>query len=513
MPDRPNVLMVIADQHHAGLMRCAGHHQVISPNLDAFAASGIRFTNAYAANTICTPNRISVFSGQYPHNHRYYGLSGPTNFGLDNFMRHFRRHGYRTAAYGKLHLPESPRNWLADDLDEFGDSYETVDGVFGKSAYLDELERLGLRNLEDSWKNLSGTYSERPMPMDAGVSLLPYEHTQEVWSARQAMDFIDAAPGTSFCIQVAFQRPHQPWLPQRQFWDLYPEDLELPPTHDLPASHRPPNFRGAWYYHHERPWEYAAPDEPIEVGHRRHWRGALACITQVDDIFGMLMRFLEERGLTENTIVIYLSDHGGYHGIHGIREKAPGICSDAVCRIPMLWRVPGVTRAGATHPALIQSVDLAPTLASLGGLPPMEYVDGCDLTPALRGDQTTLREVAVTENVWSKSLRWGRWRFVHYQRATFSGDDEGELYDLEDDPNETRNLYHDPESQPLVHEARRLLLEWLIETSRAATVHPPVRMTGSWQEVGKCEYPVGSDGTAPNDIQPRFNPNRSDDYI
>jgi arylsulfatase A-like enzyme len=184
MSNRPNVLMVLADQHNASLLGGAGHPQVLTPHLDAFAATGVRLTQAYTQNTICMPSRVSVLSGQYCHNHGSYGLSGPANFGLGNFMRHFRRHGYRTAAYGKLHLPESPRNWLADDLDEFGDSYETVDGVFGKSAYLDELERVGLRELEDSWHNHSGAYGPRTIQMDAMPSKLPYEHTQEVWCAR-----------------------------------------------------------------------------------------------------------------------------------------------------------------------------------------------------------------------------------------------------------------------------------------------------------------------------------------
>lgn len=211
---------------------------------------GVRFTNACAPNTICTPSRVSILSGQYCHNHGYYGLSGPAPRGLDNFLRHFRRCGYRTAAYGKLHLPEAPRNWIADDVDEFGDTYETADGVFGKSAYLDELERLGLRELEDSWHNKSGVYGERTIQMDAMVSKLPYEHTQEVWCARQAMQFIAQVPDRPFCIEVALQRPHHPLLPQQRFWDLYPADLALPPTHDQSPEHRPPNFRQAWEHHH-----------------------------------------------------------------------------------------------------------------------------------------------------------------------------------------------------------------------------------------------------------------------
>lgn len=513
MARRLNVLMVLADQHHAGLLGCAGHPQVLTPHLDGFAASGVRFTNAYAANTICTPSRVSILSGQYPHNHGYFGLSGPADPGLDNFMRHFRRHGYRTAAYGKLHLPESPRNWLADDVDEFGDTYETAEGEFGRSAYLDELEQAGLRELEDSWHNYSGTYGPRSLQMDAMPSRLPYEYTQEVWSARRAMRFIDQSPDEPFCIQVALQRPHHPLLPQQRFWDLYPEDLDLPPTHDLLTEGRPPHFRSAWDHHRSRPWEYAQPGESLEKGHRRHWRGTLACVTQVDDVFGMLLAHLRARGLEDRTIVLYSSDHGAYHGIHGIREKAPGICSDAVCRVPLLWRVPGVTAAGSTENAFVEAVDFAPTLVALCDLPEMECVDGLNLVPLLRGEAKAVREVAVTENAWSKSVRWGRWRFVHYQREMFDGADEGELYDVEADPEETRNLYRDAGHQDVVHECRRRLLEWLIATTRIRTTQPTVRLSGSDRQEGTRTYPVCSDGTAPNWVQPRFTARRNVNYL
>jgi len=188
----PNILLVLADQHNAGLLGCAGHRQALTPNLDRFAAGGVRFSNAYAQNTICTPSRVCILSGQYCHNHGIYGLSGPAQPGLDNLMRHARRHGYFTAAFGKLHLPNSPRNWIADDLDHFGDTYETPDGLIGDSEYFRYLENLGLREQEDSWHN-PWNYGPGTISSDARPSELPYEHTQEVWCARQAMACMESA--------------------------------------------------------------------------------------------------------------------------------------------------------------------------------------------------------------------------------------------------------------------------------------------------------------------------------
>ena len=514
--NRPNVIQIIADQHHADLMGCAGHPQAITPNLDKLAGEGVRFTAAYAQNPICTPSRVSVLSGQYCQNTGYYGLSGPTPERLPSFMGHFKRHGYRTAAFGKLHLPhEGEGNWLRHDVDRLADSYESTDGRMGRGEFLNELEALGLRDREDSWHN-DQRYGPRPISRDAMASELPYEHTQERWCVREALDFIDrehraddGGEAPPFCLQVAFQKPHHPLLPQKEFWDKYPEDLALPPTIDQDPTHRPPHFRKMWHAFREEQWDYAGPGEDWYAGARRAWRGTLACVTQIDDVVGHLLRGLEDRGLRENTIIVYHSDHGCYHGIHGIEEKAPGICSDAVCRLPMIWSGPGILAEGALRDAPVENVDLAPTLAALCGLPAMEWTDGCDLGPALAGTGEPPKDVAVTENPWSKAMRWGRWRFVHYSPLLFDGEDFGELYDMAADPDETRNLYQDPGHKETVDRCRARLVRWLTETRRPVTTHPPFhshRMPGATKK--SQHYPLTEDGKAPNSEGPAENARR-----
>ena len=197
---------------------------------------------------------------------------------------------------------------------------------------------------------------------------------------------------------------------------------------------------------------------------------------------------------------MYHADHGGYSGTHGIQEKAPGICSEAVCKVPYLWRVPGLALVGKVSDQLVESVDLAPTLVSLCGLPPLDTADGKDLTPLLCGDTPPLREAAVTENPWSKALRWKQWRFVHYQPEMFGGQDIGELYDLELDPDETTNLYSVPEHRETLHQCRRLLLEWLIRTTRNKTIWPP---PAPFEITGPYDYHIAADGKAANRVGPR----------
>ena len=500
MSSRPfNVLMVLADQHHAGLMGCAGHPQAITPRLDAFAQQGLRFTNAYCNNPICTPSRTCILSGQYCHNHGYYGLGGPTDGRLPNLFRHFKAHGYRTAGFGKLHLPNGPRNWIADDVDRFADTYENVDGDHGVSDFLDELTRLGLRDLEDSWHNKLDD-GRIGIASDARPSMLPYEHTQERWSAREAMAFIDAAPDQPFCIQVALQKPHHPLLPQQEFWDWYDAHLELPATFDDEPTGRPPHFRQQWQRMRQMKWEYGQEGESYRDGARRAWRGTLACVSQVDDVFGRLLDDLDARGLSDQTIVIYGSDHGCYHGLHGIVEKAPGICSEDVCKVPLIWRVPGLTPAAETESELVELVDLTPTLVSLCNLSAMDTVDGQDISELLAGGHEPVRDVAVTECPWSKSIRWDQWRMVHYAAGMFD-EPAGELYDVVADPEERHNRYFEADHAPTVAEGQRKLIDWLVKTTRVTTSMPTAGR-GSGVH-GLRDYEVAADGRAPRDLQPR----------
>ncbi|MEI6973012.1 MAG: sulfatase-like hydrolase/transferase, partial [bacterium] len=353
-------------------------------------------------------------------------------------------------------------------VDSFLDYSESVDGKAWQTPFYDELRARGLIEKEDNYY----FFHKPELGMEGMPSQLSYRDSMEAWSVRETIRFIKESGGRPFCLQVAFQRPHQPFTPAQEFWDRYPDDLALPPTLNQSPTGRPPHFQHAWHAFHASTG--VLEPRTFEAMARRLWHGYLGCVTQVDHAVGELLAFLDQSGLAQNTIVIYHADHGGYSGTHGIQEKAPGICSEAVCKVPFIWRVPGAATVGAVCNQLVESIDVAPTIAALCGLPPMATVDGHDLTPLCQGDDVPLREVAVTENPWSKALRWKHWRFVHYQSEMFDGQDMGELYDLAADPDETANLYHEPQHQETVNHCRRLLLEWLIRTTRVVTVWPPV---------------------------------------
>ena len=491
MPTSFNVIHVVSDQH---LATCAGyeaHPQAVTPHMDQLAAKGTRFRYAYAQNPICTPSRVSMLSGQYCHNHGYYGLSGPAPHALPSFLSHFHQHGYRTAGIGKLHTPNEPCDWLEDHCDLYAECYDYQHrgpDMPQRSAYYEFLADQNLSYQDDD--SIALQEFEGKQQHEARPSKLALEHSVEGWCVERARQFIDEshAMDKPFCMQVSLPRPHQCYTPNQQFWDLYPDDIDLPPTFENDSAHRAPHFQHMVNHYRENYKGLIEPRDWVSVS-KRVWRGYLACLTQVDWALGQIMQHLANMGLSDRTIVIYHSDHGAYSGTFGVPEKAPGICSEAVCRVPFIWYVPGVSKAGHVSTQLVESLDLAATLCALCGLPEMASSDGCNLTSLLQGQDQPLRQVAVTEHPWSKSIRWDQWRLVHYQSDMFPGQDIGELYDIHVDPDETTNYYHDPVYREIVEHGRRLLLEWLIGTSRLVTCWPPPH--GSSFD---SAYPMAGDG-------------------
>ena len=191
-----NVLLIMADQHQAACLGCEGHSQVITPNLDRLASEGMRFSQAYAQSPICTPARVSILSGQYPHNHGYFGLAGPAPRDLPSFLSHFRQNGYKTAGIGNLHTPNDPRNWLEEHVDLFADSFYSVDNQHENTRFYDKIKSLGLLEKEDFH------FSERNAPyrLEGMPSQLPYEHSQEGWCVEEAIRFMSACGDEPFTV-------------------------------------------------------------------------------------------------------------------------------------------------------------------------------------------------------------------------------------------------------------------------------------------------------------------------
>lgn len=493
MSRSPNVLFILSDQHNAKCLGYTGLTDALTPNLDRLASQGVRFDNAITQNPICTPSRVSFLSGQYCHNHGYYGLSGPNPRGLPSLPGHFRRHGYTTAALGKIHCPAY---WIEDDSDVF---HETCGcSIGGRSpAYAAYLEERGLTGLEDH--GAMNEFGRRGLQTCEGrPSAVSYRDGQEGWIVTQGIAFMSKArdAGQPFFLHVSLPKPHQCYTPAQEFWDLYDESrLHLPPNADGDDPHEAPHLKRMRDMFREGHWTLFEP-HTFEAGRLRKLHGYLGNISHVDHAVGELVEWLDANGLGDDTIIVYSSDHGDYAAEHGIMEKAPGIGHDAITRVPSIWRWPGRFKAGHVALELVESVDVAATLPRLCGLPALESADGCELGGLLEGGAGEVRSVAVTEFAWSRSVRKGDWRLVWYPRDMFAEaypEGFGQLYNLREDPWELHNLYFEPAHRARVEELRADLLDWLVTTTRPVTTHGAALPPGP-QAVTRYQHTVNADG-------------------
>ena len=471
--ERPNVLFIMSDQHSGKVMGHKGYN-VKTPNLDKLAKTGVSFDNAVTQNPICTPSRVSFFSGQFCHNHLYYGLDGADPGGLKNIFGHFREAGYKTAAIGKIHCPE---NWVRRDCDCFDDIYHS-------GFYTRFLEEKGLGKLEDS-----GHLQEFPhpgyQPLDARPSNLDYADSTEGYIAGKSKEFIKSCAENEqpFFAFASLQRPHECYTPSKEFWDMY-EDAELPVSMFAETKDKSPALHETAGGFKNGFWSLFEPKDYVSSA-KRKLRGYLGCVSQVDYAVGEMVEFLKETGVYDNTVIIYTSDHGEYACHHNIMEKAPGICSDMVLKIPLIVTFPNRFKPDGNAKPLVQAVDLATTLCTLCGVPEMD-TDGRDFSKILFGGHVRINDLAVSENLWSKSVYKGNFHFIRYPKTLFEREYPngfGELYDLEKDPFEMTNLYFDlPDT---IKELENELFDWLVTTTRPKTACC----------VDNCE--IASDGKLP----------------
>jgi len=493
MKKYPNVLFILSDQHNAKVLGHKGHPNVKTPNLDKLAEEGVRFDNAITQNPICTPSRVSFFSGQYCHNHGYYGLRGPNPEGLPSILGYFRKAGYQTGAIGKIHCPEY---WIEDDCDLF---HETCGSSIGgrSKKYANYLEEHGLTDLEDH-KAMQEFGKHGIQTVEGRPSEVSYEDGQEGWCVHQAVEFMEDCnkKDKPFILHVSFPKPHQCYTPAKKFWDLYDEsNLVLPPNADYEMKDKSPHLRRQVEYWISTQWQLFEP-KTFEAGRLRKIHGYLGNISHVDHAVGELLDWLKKNNLEKDTIVIYSSDHGDYACEHGIMEKAPGICSDAITRIPFIWRWKGHFKQGHISREIVEPVDISKTLCSLVALESLQTSDGKDISHLLEGKNGDVHKIGVTEFAWSKSVRKGKYRYVHYPQEMFIDEYPngfGELYDLEKDLWEMKNLYFEAEYKDIVREIQFDLLEWLITTTRPVTIHP-TRVFKDGQTITRYNNIINLDG-------------------
>jgi arylsulfatase len=435
--NRPNVLVVYADQFNSRCLSASGHPNVLTPGIDGLCAEGVRFTDAYAQNAVCTPSRISFLTGLYPSTHGYYGLYGREPVPqYSTIFSHFAEHGYRCGAIGKLH---TPRYWIERQCQFVYDEF---------IEFPKYLEGAGLYDVNDNRK-FTGQ-------RDGTVSALPLERSCEAALVSQFRRFVAnqgepndrAAEAEPWLAWASFARPHSPITPSEPFASMYdPADIVLPPsavsetwTNLAEWSRKVPGLKG----------------EPDETVLRNMIARYLGLVSQVDWAIGQIMAILAEEQILDRTVVVFTADHGDYAGEMGLWSKTAGIRSSAICRVPLVVRVPGAMPAEKVVGGIVETIDVLPTLCELAGICPKTPSQGRSFAPLLRGDDWIPRDDALTENAVRKALTTRKWRYL----SNLPGQKD-ELFDREADPWETHNLVDEPELAPALTGLRARLLRRL----------------------------------------------------
>ncbi len=464
---RPNIVLIMTDQQRADFTAAAGFPLDTMPFIDSLAARGTRFTRAYTPMPTCAPARCSLFSGRWPHASRV-----RENWGINAIRRTtdlpetLRAQGYALWLAGKNH------SYLRrEELDACASYMHTGSLNVERSAQEEAFDRY-LDGLDH------GVATEpAPFPVDCQLP------ARIVRDAISMVDTHDAAQ--PFFLWLSFPEPHNPYQVPEPYFSLFDEQtMPEPATTAADGAAKGPKWR----------WMQTLIEEK-RPGYREQWRRYRAnycgMLRLIDDQLRRFAQHLESQGLLDNTLFVFVSDHGDYAGDYGLQRKGVGL-PETLVRVPMVWAGPGV-EAGVVRDDHVSLADIFPTLAEMVGAPIPYGVQGRSLQPMLAGEAYPADEFrsvyaelgfgglpygederpelhfdyagpsfdelnTVTQSGKLKMVRWGRWKLVYDSLG------QGELYDLEADPYELTNLWDDT-----AHAAQRAalteeLLRWTIRT-------------------------------------------------
>lgn len=478
--DEPNVLWICTDQQRFDTLGCYGNEFVETPNVDRLAASGTRFERAFCQNPVCTPSRASFLTGRYPRTTgaRGNGINTPADETL--VTKRLADEGYTCGLAGKLHLspcqpvestdhPSRERR-IDDGYAEFhwsqnnGPDWPTNEylhwlrdeGVnFEQHVFLDEASNTQRIDRSDE-------FPDRPYADCEHVQIsMPEEHHHTTWCARKAINFVEANADEDrpWLFSVNLFDPHHAFDPPAEYLDRYLDQvgldsIPLPNYEEGELDDKPVFQRMDHEGAYNDPANYPYPDMTSE-DHRLVRAAYWAMVDLVDAGVGRMLDALDRTGQRENTIVVFMSDHGELLGDHGIYLKGPHFYDPAV-RVPLVLSGPGI-RESTVETSLVELTDLTPTLLDAAGFEHHPGIQGESLWPRLSEDRDDGHaDGPHRESVYSEYYHSMPWHDDPAPNATMVRTDRhklvkmhgrrvGELYDLGADPEETHNRWDDPE--------------------------------------------------------------------
>jgi arylsulfatase A-like enzyme len=429
MSQKMNVLFIITDQQRADMLHCYGNNVIKTPNIDKLASESIRFSNAFCNSPMCMPNRATILTGYYPNVHgvRSNGINLPNDIPTITETLVYR--GYHTISIGKTHyntwtVRYDPKTKSAEDFEDWKTrnpkgaylthenfpmpyyGFEEVDLVIGhgnacSGHYLDWLEE----RAPEIANKIREEYSTKVPALEIFYdNWVPLELYNTTYIQNKTVAFLDRYSKGEygekpFFLHVSFPDPHQPVSPPGEYGEMYkPEDMVLPENfHNIKNLYNHPYLKE----HLEHPpARDALLREETEENIRRFIALSYGSVSLIDHAVGQILASLEKRGLADNTMVIFTSDHGDYMGDHSLILK--GISPfNGTLQVPLIWKVPGITKP-AVSDGLISSVDIPKTILELLNIseryrPP--NMQGFDMTSVLKNPNREVRDsIIITED-------------------------------------------------------------------------------------------------------------------
>jgi choline-sulfatase len=471
------VLWIICDDHAAYVTGCYGNERVKTPNIDALASAGMRFDRAYCNSPVCTASRQSFLTGRYPRSIGVSLLPTPLPESELTLADVMKEAGYETAAFGKMHFNSQLKHGfdLRIDLPE----YQQWIKQKGREPLAAGVEVLGqwkpFRDPANVWLN-SGY---RPF----GATL---EDMPSTFIARRAREFLTQKRDKPFFALVSFYEPHSPYrFPVEFTGRKKPADFDVPKVGP------------------EDDWQIPAIFRDLTDDEKRGIQASYyTSVEYADWCVGQVLEALEKSGQADNTLVIYVGDHGYCLGHHGRFEKH--CMYEQAIRAPLIVSNPKNVSAGSSTEALVEFVDIGPTILDVCGIKKPERFQGRSLVPLLEGKADKHREYVMIEYGHNDEacIRTDKWKLV-YERGRDTRDDGYDpagdppgpklrLFDLTNDPDEMTNVVQRPENRAVVSDLTDKLVKHLVATTRR-----PERIPRSFDPLVLLDFLVQPDDVAP----------------
>ncbi|HEY65622.1 MAG TPA: sulfatase-like hydrolase/transferase [Caldilineae bacterium] len=440
----PNILLIHTDEHRWDCLGPYGNSQIRTPHLDRLAADAVRFDNCFCPYPVCTPSRYSLLTGLYVRQHLGWTNHSTLAPGFETFPRLLRQAGYRTKAVGKMHFTPT---YLDVGFEEMELAEQDGDGRLDDD-YHRELMAHGLIDAIDLIDQRAEFRRRAPASywetFGAQPSDLPEEWHSTTWIADRAMRALEEWTDSGNLLMVGFIKPHHPFDPPEPWIRMYdPKEIDpLPGWLDVEPE-RDRAYHAGYFPNHEL----------TEATIRRITAYYYATISHIDHHIGRMIELLKRKGLYDDTMIIFTSDHGDYMGFHHMILKG-GHMYDPLMRVPLLIKFPGNQGAGTTRDTLVSLIDLAPTILRQAHIEPPACMRGLDLA-----DPTADRPMIFAEN------RRGQVYMARSRthKLILSHDpDQCLFFDLDRDPLELTDHFQDPTYQPLIREHCEALARWLM---------------------------------------------------